>query len=127
MALKGAFSGATFGGINRYFGDNWNWNWNRVGANTLAGGVSSKASGGNFADGAKLSFALSVAKLGFEKMKAYANKLKYRAIASNPKDQNEVYLENGELDTTGTRGPHPDSLSGKTVYWAKNLGWNLKV
>ena len=119
-ALRGAFSGATFGGINRYFGDTWNWN--RVGANTIAEGVNSKASGGNFADGAKLSFALSVTKLGFEKMKAYTNKLKYRAIASNPKEQNEVYLENGELDTTGTRGPHPDSPPGKESILGRKFG-----
>jgi hypothetical protein len=111
--LRGAFSGAVFGGIGGHYGNTWNWE--RVGANTLGGGITSKVSGGNFADGAKLSFALSVTKLGFEKMKAYTDKLKYRACASNS-SQHCKYLENRELDTTGTRGEHPSAKKGVNSY-----------
>lgn len=100
-ALKGAFSGATFGGINRYFGDTWNWN--RVGANTVGGGVSSKVAGGNFADGARLSFALSVSRLGWEYTKEKTNYLKMKSVENGglkaKRNKWEELLTDGGRDT----------------------------
>jgi hypothetical protein len=50
---QGAISGAAFGGVSGYYGDQWSLG--RVAANGTAGGISSKVSGGNFNDGLKTS------------------------------------------------------------------------
>ncbi len=57
-AVAGAFSGAMFAGIGGHYGETWNMS--RVGTTTVAGGLSSRANGGKFADGAKLSLAVSL-------------------------------------------------------------------
>ena len=63
--LKGAMSGAVFGGIGGYYRSTWNMA--RVSANTLAGGVNSRLSGGRFIEGA--SFALVTSMLAYTNYK----------------------------------------------------------
>ena len=72
-ALRGAFSGALFGGIGGYYGDAWNWQ--RVTVESLAGGISSEAAGGDFADGFMMSFALSSLTLANYKMRTSEQEL----------------------------------------------------
>ncbi|MGB2741705.1 MAG: FG-GAP-like repeat-containing protein [Cognaticolwellia sp.] len=67
--LVGAFTGSMFGAVNTYYGNTWNME--RVGATSLAGGVSSKAAGGNFADGAKFAFAAAMMRYGYNKLVGY--------------------------------------------------------
>jgi RHS repeat-associated protein len=104
--LRGAFSGAVFGGIGGHYGNTWNWE--RVGANTLGGGITSKASGGNFADGAKLSFALSVTRLGWEYTKRRTNALKMRASSKTGAFKRK-YNKWNELLTDGGRDTYHDT------------------
>jgi hypothetical protein len=68
-ALVGALSGAMFGGIAEAYGDTWTMG--RVAANGVAGGISSEASGGKFADGFALSGLLSLAQYSYNKVMKY--------------------------------------------------------
>ena len=65
-AVVGAFTGAMFGAVNTHYGNTWNME--RVGTTSLAGGVSSKAVGGNFADGAKFAFVAAMMRYGYNKL-----------------------------------------------------------
>lgn len=106
-AVVGAFSGAMFAGIGGHYGDTWNMS--RVGANTVAGGISSKAAGGNFANGARLSFALSMVRMGWEHTKSQTNALKIKACNSG----SELSCKSnkwGELLTDGGRDTDYDTL-----------------
>lgn len=67
---KGLFAGAVFGGVSGYFGNTWNLK--RVGANGLAGGITSEVNGGRFADGAKFALATSLLTYGNFKLRRAA-------------------------------------------------------
>jgi len=99
--VKGAFSGAVFGGIGGYYGDAWNIG--RVSANGLAGGVTSKANGGEFRDGARLALATSIVRLGWEKMRGITNAHKINA-SNQPSGRGLVYNSRGEPMTYSNRG-----------------------
>lgn len=97
--FKGAFSGAVFGGIGGYSGRSWNLS--RVGTNGIAGGITSKASGGNFADGFGWSLATSVLRIGWEYTRVVTDGLKRLACENG----GEACMLNrwGELLTDGGR------------------------
>lgn len=59
---QGAVSGALFGGVSAYYGNTWSIG--RVAANGVAGGISSEVSGGEFRDGFKTNFGLSLLTYG---------------------------------------------------------------
>jgi len=84
--LVGAVSGAAFGGINGYFGNDWTLG--RVAANSIAGGISAKLQGGKFVDGLRFDFVVSAL--------TYIN-LSMRSAA----------IENSSLN--------PDNLSGESA------------
>jgi RHS repeat-associated protein len=67
--FKGAASGALFGGVTGFYGDTWNTG--RVLANGIAGGASSDMNGGSFKEGFRLSVALSVVRLYYNKIMKY--------------------------------------------------------
>jgi len=98
--VKGAFTGAMFGAIGGYYGNNWTSS--RVAANSLAGGVSSRASGGKFVDGLKISLAMSMMRMGWEYTKKATDAYKYTACSEG--SNSCEYNEWGELLTDGTRG-----------------------
>jgi len=63
--LQGAFSGAMFGAIKGRWdlrGMDKNWTWQRVGEESLAGGISAVISGRKFVDGFKITFIMSAIK-----------------------------------------------------------------
>ncbi|WP_229706748.1 RHS repeat-associated core domain-containing protein, partial [Shewanella inventionis] len=99
-ALKGAFSGAIFGGIAAHYGNTWNFS--RVMSNSVAGGISGEATGGSFREGFKLSFALSMTRLGWEHIKERTNMLKLRATKIEG-NRPPVYNKHGELMTYSNR------------------------
>ena len=67
--LESGLGGAMFGGINGYFGDSWSWE--RVGANSVAGGVNSKLQGGEFEDGFRFAAATSSARYIYNEVVKY--------------------------------------------------------
>lgn len=71
-AIGGAITGpvaAAYGGINGQGGSPWGME--RVGAQSLAGGISSAAQGGSFADGAKFNFATSASRYLYNSLAKY--------------------------------------------------------
>lgn len=60
--FNGAISGAVFGGIAGAYGRTWNSS--RIGANSLAGGLTTKATGGEFKDGFRSALAVSMLTYG---------------------------------------------------------------
>ncbi len=68
-AVYGGVSGGIFGGVDGYFGDQWSLQ--RVGANSMAGGVNSKFQGGKFEDGFKFSAITSTARYGYNEVVKY--------------------------------------------------------
>ncbi|MFK8048924.1 MAG: RHS repeat-associated core domain-containing protein, partial [Halioglobus sp.] len=102
--VKGAFSGAVFGGIGGHFGDQWSYS--RIATNSIAGGVTSRASGGSFADGFRLSLATSILRTGWEYTRTISTRLKLLACANSPETQTCRY-EYGDVRLDGTRGRKP--------------------
>jgi hypothetical protein len=94
---KGAISGAVFGGIAGHFGDSWNAT--RVGANSLAGGVTSEINGGEFKEGFQFALATSLIRVGWEHMRAETNRLKELSCGSKYCERDS----DGELMTYGNR------------------------
>ncbi len=82
--VQGAFSGAVFGGIAGAFGNNWNMS--RVGANSLAGGVTSKINGGEFKDGLRAALVVSMLTYGNYKMRQ--SRIKQLQNSGNPRNLN---------------------------------------
>ncbi len=134
--FKGAFSGAVFGGIGGHYGRSWNLS--RVGTNGIAGGITSKASGGNFADGFRLNLATSVLRIGWEYTRVVTDRLKRLACENGGKAcmQNrwgELLTDGGRDNDTSTLGYGPqkgnfftnggmsEEGSGKHIY--KEDGW----
>ena len=72
-AVTGAFSGALFGGVGGYYGDVWSWE--RVGVESIAGGVSAEVNGGDFRDGFKFTAVMSTLTLANYHMRASEREL----------------------------------------------------
>ena len=105
-AARGAFTGAVFGGIGGYYGDVWNAS--RIATTSFAGGVTTKASGGSFEEGFKLSLVTSMMQAGWQYTRQITNKHKYTAC----KNSDSICARNqwGELLTDGRRVPIDESL-----------------
>ncbi|MDF1642708.1 MAG: SpvB/TcaC N-terminal domain-containing protein [Pseudomonadales bacterium] len=107
--VKGAFSGAVFGGIAGAYGKSWDM-W-RVGANSLAGGVTSKFNGGEFKEGFRFSLAVSV-------LTYSAITMREKALSwarNNPNFKDSAGSSNGfNGDGQRTGGVFPKSAKGYT-------------
>lgn len=106
----GAFSGAVFGAVGGYYGDAWTPG--RVAASALAGGVTSKVSGGKFKDGAFLSALTSGARYLYNKVVNYDITLKKggNAVSKNPETGG---VEGANNVGIASRNPDPNSIWGE--------------
>lgn len=81
-AFKGAAGGAAFGAVSGYYGDSWSVE--RIGANSFAGGVTSRLYGGNFEDGMGSAFVTGSANW------AYASSVGYKPDGLPGRNQENI-------------------------------------
>ncbi|WP_051082114.1 RHS repeat domain-containing protein [Thiobacillus thioparus] len=118
-AIGGAITGPValaYGGINGQGGSPWNVE--RVAATSLAGGTSSAATGGSFADGFRTNAYFSLGSWSFDAMRASTN-------ASSARSGNTLRdPDSGELFTYGGRPPvNADGSLGTD--WSLLAGLNM--
>ncbi len=101
---------AAFSGINAKFESiKWgSYTNSQLAAKTLAhgavGGVVADVSGGRFSDGFKTAASITLAKIGFERMREYTNSLKVKSSMQHRPDASSLkYNKWGELLTDGGR------------------------
>lgn len=93
--VAGFVGGAVYRGINAYYGTDWS-GW-RVGVSTIAGGVLSAVTGGDFVTGALTAFGTSGAAYSYKSMLSY-----------NPDPEPGKDLPDGVYDTNKNGGRPPE-------------------
>jgi hypothetical protein len=111
-----------FGGIAGAYGNAWTMG--RVGANGVAGGISSELSGGKFLDGFALSALLSLAQYSYNKVMKYDVTWKNGDGLASP---DGTYVEkSGVPETPNVFGTNERlSIDGHGNFW-KQGGWLSK-
>lgn len=121
-AVTGGVTGGIFGGVDAQFGDQWSWD--RVGANSVAGGVNSTLQGGKFGDGFKTSFLTSSAKYGWDYTRQATDGLKVQACNSG--GGSCLYDERGQIRTDGARDVDWSLNPNKEGNWLTRSGMELE-
>ena len=100
------------------------WGMERVAVNSLAGGASSAATGGSFAEGFRYSSIASLASYGMDSAGRATDRLKLLACSSG--GNGCVYDERGVLRTDGARDPDWSLNMNKEGNWLTKTGMAIE-
>ena len=112
--LRGAASGAIFGGLNGFYGDQWSAG--RLAANAIAGGISARIQGTDFVTGFERSFVTGAAQWG------YTSNVGYSPNALPGWNQPDGVSQNYEYNSLGQQ--YSDSWGENVIGFNKGLTGN---